>query len=51
MQTSRVYVKDGVRCAAVTPSEFADVSDEALVVPEDAPRELETRVLYASTTL
>lgn len=51
MQTSRVCIKDGVRYAAVAPSEFAEASDEVLAVPEDAPRELETRVLYASTTL
>ena len=51
MQASRVYAKDGVRYAAVAPSVFADVLDEVLSEAVEAPRELETKVLYASTTL
>ena len=51
MQTSRVFVKDGTCYAAIQPSEFADAPDEALSVPDDIPRELPTKVLYASSTL
>ena len=51
VQTSRVFVRDGERFARVTPSEFASLPDEVLSPAPDAPRELPTKVLYASSTL
>lgn len=51
MQAFRVYTEDGVRYAAVAPSVFADALDETFPEAVEAPRELETKVLYASTTL
>ena len=52
VQTSRVFVRDGERFArGATPSEFASLTDEVLSPAPDAPRELPTKVLYASSTL
>lgn len=51
VQTSRVFVKNGERYANVAPSEFASLTDEVLSVAPDVPRELPTKVLYASSTL
>ena len=51
VQTSRVFVRDGERFANVAPSEFASLADEALSLAPDVPRELPTKVLYASSTL
>lgn len=51
VQTSRVFVKRGQRYAKVAPSEFAPATDDVLECAPDVPRELPTRVLYASSTL
>ena len=47
----RGALRDGERFARVTPSEFASLTDEVLSPAPDAPRELPTKVLYASSTL
>lgn len=51
MQTSRVYVKDGMRYATVAPSEFIGAPLDVLVADSDVPTDLPTKVLCASTTL
>lgn len=51
VQTARVFMKDGERFAKVAPSEFAALTDEVLTPKSDVPRELPTKVLYASVTL
>lgn len=51
VQTSRVFVKRGERYAKVSASEFASADDDVLRFASDVPRELPTRVLYASSTL
>lgn len=51
VQTTRVFMRDGERLASVAPSEFASLTDEVLALAPDVPRELPTKVLYASTTM
>lgn len=51
VQTTRVFMRDGERFAKVAPSEFASLDEEALSLAPDVPRELPTKVLYASSTL